>query len=583
MKQVSSTAEISLYNIQGSGINLLRLALFILIISVLTSGKLYAQNLENIGSQKPFKISGNINAQLQFYHVNGKQPNRPPFMWYFQGSPMVSIYGISLPFNFVFSEQQRDFRQPFNRFGVSPYYKWIRIYLGYQNLTWSTYSLAGHTITGEGFELTPGKFHIGFMTGRLLKAVETRKVFNGEAINYQTPSFRRHGTSIKVGYGDRKNYADLILLKAKDDPYSLDSIPVTTSITPGENLVLSAVTHQVILKKFLIDAEWAHSIFTPDIRNETASGFNDPVANIFGFLIQPRQGTKSGTAIRAAFGYSSNPFDLKFKYERVAPDFKSMGAYYFLTDLRNITINPTVKLLKRKLVIGGSYGNQIDNLNKDKTARTIRNIGSLIVSFMPVRQYNLNINYSNYGIGQKSGILELDTLTEISQTTSQIAITQALNFQGKSFMHNILASYNYQDLADANQNTAAYSQYRSSILMLNYMVSYMPWALSGGIGFTRTAFNLSNRETLMTGPLFNLNKSLMKNKINVALSLTSYRNTVDNIPSGNITTLSIQASMRPGRHHRFGARFYINYSTSQNINALAYNEKKFDLNYAYTF
>ncbi len=554
-----------------------------LLLTGLSSRNLYAQNLQNIASQQPFNLSGNINAQLQFYHVHGKQPNRQPFMWYFQGNPVVSIYGVSLPFSFVFSEQQRDFRQPFNRFGVSPYYKWIKVYLGFQNLDWSTYSLAGHTLTGAGFELTPGKFHFGFMTGRLLKAVETQKVFNGEAVSYQTPAFRRTGTSVKLGYGNRKNFADVILLKAKDDPYSIDSIPAGNTLTPGENLVLSVVTHQTIYKRFSFDAEWARSIYTPDIRNEEQSSIKDPMLNIFSFLIKQRQGTQVNTALRGTIGYTSNPFDLKLNYERVEPDFQSMGAYYFLTDLRKITIEPTLKLLHRRLVLGGSYGNQIDNLNNDKNARTIRNIGSFLVNFMPVRQYNLNINYSNYGIGQKSGILELDTLTEISQATKQIGITQTLNFQGKDLMHNILASYNFQKLKDANPNTSLYSEYQSSILMLNYMVSYIPWQISGGIGITRTAFSLKNMETLMTGPLVSLNKSLMKNKMNIALSFTSYKDKVNGSPSGNITTLTLQAGMRPNRHHRFGASFYVNNSSAKNQNIMAYNEKKFDLNYAYTF
>jgi len=542
-----------------------------------------AQDLENITKQEPVKLSGSISTQLQFYHAEGRPANREPFMWYVQGNPVISIYGVTLPFSFVLSEQQRDFRQPFNRFGVSPYYKWAKVHLGYRNLTWSTYSLAGHTITGAGFELTPGKFRIGFMTGRLLKAIEEKKVFNGEAVKYQTPAFRRTGTSVKLGYGDDKNYLDLIVLKAKDDPNSLDSFPTSNTITPGENLVVSAVTHQTFFQKFFVDAEVARSVFTRDIRSEERDSLNDFFVNTFSFLIKEREGTRANTALRAAVGYTSNPFDLKLKYERVEPDFKSMGAYYFLTDLRKITVEPTFRFWKKKLVIGGSYGNQIDNLNNEKTARTERKIGSAMINFMPVQQYSLNINYSNYGIGQQSGIIELDTLTELSQTTRQIGVTQNLNFQGEHLMHNILATYNLQKLEDANSNTSVYSEYQSNVLMLNYMLSIMSIQLSAGIGYTRTAFQLSNMETLMTGPIVNLSKSLVKNKLNLSASFTTYQSKVDGVLSGNITNLSFQAGFRPSRHHRFGARYYMNKSTAKDLNTVSYNEKKFDLSYAYTF
>ena len=554
-----------------------------LILFLLQGINLHAQDLEGIKSQKPFTFHGSLSTQLQFYDVQGREANRKPFTWIIQGNPVVSIYGVTLPFSFVFSEQQRDFRQPFNRFGVSPYYKWARIHLGYRNLNWSSYSLAGHSINGVGFELTPGKFRIGLMTGQLLKAVEENQVINGEPLKYQTPAFRRTGTSIKLGYGDAKNFLDLVMLKAKDDPKSISAIPTGSNLTPGENLVMSATSHLTIAKKFFVDAEFAKSIYTPDITLKEQDSLDNPFFNVMSFLINEHARTRVSNALKGAVGYTSPTFDIKLKYERVDPGFKSMGAYYFLTDLRKITVEPTFKLWKKKLVVGGSYGNQIDNLNNEKSARTVRNIGSVLINFMPVQQYNLNINYSNYGLGQKSGIIELDTLTELSQTTKQIGITQNVNFRGENLMHNILATYNYQKLQDANQNTSGYSEYNSNILMANYMLSYTPWNLSGGIGYTRTDFHLVGKETLMSGPTINFSKILLKNKLNIAASYTAYKNKVDKILSSNISTLSVQAGFRYNKHNRLSTRFYLTNSEAVDVNAKSYNEKKIDLSYVYTF
>ena len=570
----------SRYNLR---ILLIRRLFLIFPVLLLPGTMLVAQNMEGLTDQKPFTLRGSVSTQLQFYNVQGRDANRQPFMWYIQGSPVVTLYGITLPFSFVLSEQQRDFRQPFNRFGVSPYYKWAKLHLGYRNLSWSSYALAGHSINGVGFELTPGKFRIGLMTGKLLKAIEDKQVINGEVVKYQTPAYRRTGTSVKVGYGDNKNFVDLVMLKAKDDLNSISTIPAGSNISPGENLVISAVTHQTIAEKFFLDAELAKSIFTPDIRVVEQDSLNNPFVNVFSFLIREHEGTRVSTAFRGTAGYSSSIFDLKLKYERVDPGFKSMGAYYFLTDLRKITIEPTLRLWKRKIVLGGSYGNQIDNLNNEKNARTERNIGSLLVNFMPVQQYSLNINYSNYGIGQKSGIIELDTLSELSQTTKQIGITQNLNFRGENIMHNILATYNYQKLQDANKNTSGYSDYNSKILMMNYMINYMPWSLSGSLGYSRTAFQLANKETLMSGPMVNLNKSFMKNMMNIAFSLTLYKNRVDNILASHISNLSLQAGFRPDKHNRFSARFLLANSVAYDINAISYKETKFNLSYVYSF
>jgi len=39
---------------------------------------------------------------------------------------------------------------------MSPYYKWITIHVGYRNINYSQFTLAGHTILGAGIELHPG-------------------------------------------------------------------------------------------------------------------------------------------------------------------------------------------------------------------------------------------------------------------------------------------------------------------------------------------------------------------------------------------------------------------------------------------
>ena len=206
-----------------------------------------AQDLSSITDQTPFKINGSINAKLQFYGTDRTNPSRSPFMWYLQGSPVVTVYGIVLPFSFRLSEQQRDFRQPFNQFGVSPYYKWAKLHLGYRSHTWSTYALAGHSISGAGLELSPGKFQFGVVSGRLLKPV--RYIDNPEFVQMQTPAYRRSGTAVRLGYGSEKNNISLVLLKAIDDSTSLGEIPTKYQITPDENLVISLMSRQTIAEK----------------------------------------------------------------------------------------------------------------------------------------------------------------------------------------------------------------------------------------------------------------------------------------------------------------------------------------------
>lgn len=542
-----------------------------------------SQDLSTIAKQEPFKISGTLNAKLQFYNTNKTNPSLSPFVWYLQGTPTVSIYGIVLPFSFRISEQQRDFRQPFNQFGVSPTYKWAKLHLGYQSLNWSTYALAGHSISGAGFELSPGKFHIGLITGRLLKPV--KYIDNPEVTIAQTPAYKRTGTAFTLGYGTEKNNVSIVLLKAKDDSTSVADIPLKYQVTPDENLVVSLISKQVIAKKFIFNLEVARSLYTRNMSTkltDTTGGF---MARAFSFLMKSRQSTTASDALNTSIGYQSDLFRLLVKYQRIDPDFQSMGAYYFLTDISNLTVEPTIKLIKKKLTIGGSFGSQIDNLNKEKNLRTRRTVTSARMTFIPVPQYNLNASWSNYGIAQESGLLSIDTLrkSEVAQATSQFNITQTVNLNGKNFSHNLMITFNSQKLNDKNQYTAQYSNFSTNILSAGYFTAYLPWNMNASVSFNYTNFRQDTITTKISGPSVSLGKSFLKNKLNTSLSYSSMSNKVQDAMTNTIRVLSFQLSYRPAKNHRLGIKFnhHVNEGASQVFPS--YFENRLDFDYSYTF
>lgn len=122
---------------------------------IIPEGK--AQDFSNFRELKPFTYSGTVEARSMFYNATGIANRRQPLSYLFSGSPTIGIYGFQIPVSFSFSESDRSFRQPFNQFGMSPNYKWITLHAGYRNLSFSPYTLGGHTMLGGGFELNPGK------------------------------------------------------------------------------------------------------------------------------------------------------------------------------------------------------------------------------------------------------------------------------------------------------------------------------------------------------------------------------------------------------------------------------------------
>jgi len=295
--------------------------------------------------------------------------------------------------------------------------------------------------------------------------------------------------------------------------------------------------------------------------------------------------TTSSNALQASIGYQSDIFKLLVKYQRITPDFQSMGAYYFLTDVSNITVEPSLKVMKNKLTLGGSFGSQFDNLNNTKNLRTQRTISSARVSFVPVPQYNISATYSNYGLAQQSGLLSIDTLrkSEVAQATSQFGIVQSLNLAGKNFSHNFMANFNSQKLNDNNRLTAQYSEFSTSILMAGYFVSYMPWNMNASLSFNYTKFKQDTITTVVAGPSASLGKSFLKNKINTSVSYSAFGNKVQDIKTNRISIFSFQLSYKPAKNHRFSLRINHQVNEGQETIYPSYYDNRFDFDYSFTF
>ncbi|MBU2649599.1 MAG: hypothetical protein KKA81_01580 [Bacteroidetes bacterium] len=558
-------------------------ALYLVIMLLLLTGQiLHCQDIENISKQDPLKIKGSLKAEAVFYDVNGRKANREPFSWVISGDPTLSVYGIDIPLNFMFTEQQRSFRQPLNRFGISPKYKWVQVYLGYNSLNYSKYTLAGHRFSGAGFELTPGNFRLGFVYGRFKKAVKEDQQNNNGGI-FQSLSYKRTGYAMKVGYGNSNNYIDLILLKAKDDAGSLDSVPVGQNLTPGENAVLGLITHQKFAKYWSFDLEAAQSIYTPDTRVGGSPEDKNGWMKTFGFLMNEKANTYSSSAVDASLEYQRDLWGAKIQYNRIAPGYQSMGAYYFLADLRNITIEPNVKLWKKKVNVNASLGFQRDNLDDDKSAQTNRTIGSVNISALPVQNYQINAFYSNYSMGQKSGVAELDSLSEVRQTTHNAGLNQTYTITGESKVHNIILGLNYQKLNDKNEYTAKFTDYHSMVINANYIISFIPWVMNLMAGFNSSTFDIGDIKTAVWGPVLTLSKGFFRNTLNLSLTESLTQTRLKGDPFLMTNRLSFRASYKVKKHHQLSVRLSVHGNKGLDKGADTYTEILGKIGYAYKF
>jgi len=362
-----------------------------------------AQNLENLGSQQPVRLTSGFAIQTTFYSVNQIPYRRQPFNWSLSGTPVLELYGISMPFSFYVSNQQLGFQQPFNQFGISPTYKWATAHLGYSSVRFSDYTLAGRRFLGAGAELNPGKWRLGFVYGRFQKAVEQDSIVQATPENYLSGvpngAFARKGYAAKLGYGTDKNYVDIIFLQAKDDTNSLERPLSVETLNPETNKAIG-IKHRFSGESGLFwESDAAISFYTRDVNAEPID--TGDVPNFLYKLFDPKLTSQLLYAATTRAGYEGKQVKASIRYRRISQDFKTMGAYYFQTDLEEYAVQLGTGLFQRRLQLRGNVGVQHNNLGDNRLHTTKRIIASFYAGAQLSNRLRTDVLYSNYGISQR--------------------------------------------------------------------------------------------------------------------------------------------------------------------------------------
>ncbi len=538
----------------------------------------YSQNIEGLRSQDPFTLSGSLGASSVFYNIKGRETARPGFSWMFVGNPVVSIYGITLPFSMTISDQNSHIRQPFNKIGVSPYYKWAKLHLGYRNPVFSQYTLGGHTIYGAGGEFSPGKFKIGLMHGRLYKQINSDPLLLSDPDKFRLPFYKRNGTGFLMAYNNSVTKINFSFFHGLDIASSVNA-QTQELIKPAENIVFNFNINQRLSKNLEFGFEYANSAYTEN----TLSDSINRKFNKFSNIIKTNYTTAESQVYDSHLAYIAESFSLKLRVKQIDPGFQSMGTYYIQNDFRNITIEPFYSFKQKRYSINGSFGFQQDNIKKTNKYQTQRRIGSLGFSAMPWKWSKTDINLSNYNTNMRRGLSEIDSLMKISQTTRSFNITQNFNFINESFAHNVLIIYNNQKLKDNNAGSALYNNYVSNMLSGSYLINYLPKLMNMGLSYNLSKFDFTNNKTKVAGPVISFSTSIFQNKLNLSLSNSFYSTTTNDIKSNRLNIFSLSNSYRVDKRHRFRLSYFNQKSKSLNASSTDFSENKGELGYSFTF
>ncbi len=575
-----------------------------LLIFIFSFSLANAQNidLENLGSKvkkeltkNPFKISGGVSANSVFYGSNIRR-NRAPFTYFLNGNLNLGFYRWSIPISYSFTNQgsQLDYQVPFkfNRLSLTPKYKWVKAYIGDANMSFSPYTFNGLLFTGGGLELTPDiPLKLSLMTGRLNKAIEDDGNPN------TLPSYKRMGYGAKIRWEKEKYKLGLIGFYAKDKISSVKNAPDEKGVLPQENLVLSMTGSFKLYKNIEVFGEYANTAIVNDLRSSKKGMVRRGVASKF---LLGNSSMETYSAYKTGVNLTIKKVVIGIQYERIDPEYKTLGAYYFNNDFENITLNTSLTMFKDKLALSGNIGRQRDNLKHQKIKQTSRWVGALNANLKASEKLMLSANYSNFTMFTNQQLNQFNNINNnpliVQQPKDSIdykQISQNININvnyvlsnSKEKTQNINLNYSLNDMVNKENNIVrkgGLSRFHNA--NINYTLGFPQKKINIATSFNFTHTYASSKTSMIWGPGVNVTKSFLKeDKLKANLGL-SFNHSGSQQTSTNVTNLRVGANYTPWKKHNFNLNVVqlFRRNINQETKTPSLNETNCTIGYNYSF
>lgn len=554
-----------------------KICIFILLATFLV--QVQAQDVESVIKAEPFKWTGSVGTALSTLPKRGQVVDGSPINYSVFGNFNISIYEtFDIPIAFNYTQFGLNVDKPFYQFGMAPSYKWVKLHLGHSTMHFNSFTLSGHTFFGTGIELTPGKFRFAAMQGRLREPILIDALTGEELMN---PQFRRNGWGIKIGAGGPSNFVDLMLFRAADDVQSIqnwqDSIyqrsisGLTGKFAPQENLMIGLTSKFTLFKRASLNIEGGGSLFTAD---QSSTSLSDDIP-----LFTPRTSTTFKWAGKSSLSFPLGPFFFTTTYERIQPDYYSLGTYNIVNDQENITVSPSGSLFNGRFSFNGMFGTTRNNLMGNRSETTKRAISSINAMIAPKPHYGLNVSYSNFSFRQQAEAIVLNDSLLIRQVNSSFNIMSYYNIQGDSArQHSINAAYIRQQVEDLNPVTRDFGSMQTSMITANYALSYTK-GYQFSIGLSHTAISSMLIDNTLTGLNLGLGYNVPKKGINLSLNSQLSSSRVNGTADGLVANTGFAANIKLREKHQLRANMNWLSTTSKQFDS--FNEMIFQLGYTY--
>lgn len=535
--------------------------LFVIVAMFFTSSLLAQQvdlgNLKKTFTEQPFKIGGGVSASTIFYDGNDGQ-GRQPFTYFLSGNVNFNFFNqVNLPFSFNLTNLGANYGYPTlpNRLSVHPMYKWVTGHIGTVTMSFSPYTLNGHMFTGAGVDLSPKvPWKINAMYGRLQRAVEY------DTANTIIPaSYKRMGYGTKVRYDKDDHFLGMTFFGAKDDVSSLEWQPDSLNIFPEKNVALSWEGGIKLIDNLTLTGEYGLSMMTRDVRapKEGASFVDKTFGN--------RSSTHAYRAFKADVDYQFLKNTIGVGYERIDPEYRTLGAYYFNNDYENITVRFARPFLKDKANIALTWGLQRDDLNHDKEQSSKRMVSSANINYSPNDKFNASLAYSGFQtymniksqfdyINGQTPYDNLDTLN-FTQLSQNLSLNTINNFgSNENRRQSISNNLSFQEAADKQGDVIREGNLsRFYNLSSMYSLLFVPEAINLNAAVNVTYNLAGGKEFLIIGPTMGVRAKLFTKALTTGVSVSYNTSFNEGVRQSRVLNLRYNAAYTLLKRHSLSA------------------------------
>lgn len=553
---------------------------FGVILFLLITVVLCAQNLSSLKDVRPFAINGSMGLNSTFYNASGIPDRQTPFAYGVNASATATLYGISMPFSFTwYSNEKAGFRQPFNQFGISPAYKWLTLHLGYRNMSFSEYTLNGHTFLGAGLEAKPGKFRLGAVYGKF-NQISQHDLLMADSI----PKLSRLGWAAKAGYGTDKTFVDISMLRIGDDKKNFIPSDNPDFPVPAQNMALGLTSRISFTPKLTLNVDGSMSFLTTNSALGNSDTINDRLMMFASNFIAVNSSSQRFSALKTNMSYHfSKSVISSIEYRRIDPGFQSMGSYFFNNDLELITLNQSASFLKNKIRARGSLGMQRDNLNGAKNSTSKRLIGSLSGNYAIDEYWAVDLSYNNFSTNQKAIKNISNNTLMVYQVNHNLMLSPRFMKATSDFSHMVMLNLNLMVLNDKNVQTSDMTDTDTKVAMLMYALGFLKQKINISLGANYTEMVNQNYENQLIGGTFGFSSSLLKNNLTLNWNNAYMLNKI-NSDKGIVLNTSLNANYRFMPKHSVALNLnFINNSFTDSAVIPSYNEIRGDIGYVFTF